>query len=265
MEARVTTCPACGAAVGEDRLTCGDCGTVMAAVTGAVAQPPVRPPPGATHGLFDDDALAPAPQAPPAADVVREPAPKLLAPPGHEAAPIAPPHPTARPELGPNTWYSSRPGAAPAVGGAASAPTAARRVGLLSDLPMQVPSTLGGRIAVAGLGLVAFAFLLPWSPLSSGIGWFDAWGLARPSRLIVFVAAIAVLGTAVAPARFSPLVRTGWLPTLFGVFVAGVFWERVDGIAYVGLGAWLFVVGGILAAVGGLLVLATRGSETPSA
>ena len=47
-----------------------------------------------------------------------------------------------------------------------------------------------------------------------------------------------------------------------GIFVVGVFWERVDSISVVGPGAWLFAIGGLLAFVGGLMTLLGRGSTT---
>lgn len=246
MDALQTTCPACGAPVPEDRLTCQECGTVIAAVTGA-AHP--HPPPAATPGLFDEPALPPP-----------------TAPPVHEAAPVAAPHPTARPELGPNSWYSTRAGSESLPSGAGpAAPPAAGRAGLLSDLPLQVPATLGGRMAVVGLALAVIAFLLPWSPLSSGVGWFDAWGLARLSRLLVFLAALALLVLAIEPFRLSARVRTGWLPAFFGTFAIGLFWEHTDVIAVVGFGQWLFVIGGAVALVGGLLVLGRREPLPPAA
>jgi len=245
MDATQTTCPACGAPVLEDRLTCQECGTVIAAVTGAVHP---HPPPAATPGLFDESALPPP-----------------TAPPVHEAAPIAPPHPTTRPELGPNSWYSTRAASETLPSGAApAAPPAAGRAGLLSDLPLQVPATLGGRMAVLGLALAAIAFVLPWTP-PTGFSWFDAWGLARFSTIVAFVATLVLFVLAIEPVPIAARVRTGWLPALWGAFAGGLFWSHVDGLASVGLGVWLFLLGGALALVGGLLVLGRREPAPPAA
>ena len=60
---------------------------------------------------------------------------------------------------------------------------------------------------------------------------------------------------AVLPIGLSTRVRTGWLPALFGIFVVGVFWERVDTISVIGPGAWLFAIGGLMSLVGGMLTL----------
>ena len=67
---------------------------------------------------------------------------------------------------------------------------------------------------------------------------------------------------AVQPIGLSARLRTGWLPLVFGVFVVGVFWERVDSLSFVGIGAWLFAIGGALSAVGGVLTLVMRDGGT---
>jgi hypothetical protein len=125
---------------------------------------------------------------------------------------------------------------------------------------LSIPQTAGGRVAAIGLAAIAVAFFLPWSPLLPGISLFDAWGFGRSSRIVVFIADIAVLLLAVLPIGLSSRVCTGWLPTLFGIFVVGVFWERVDTISVVGPGAWLFAIGGLMSLVGGLLTLVVHES-----
>jgi hypothetical protein len=114
---------------------------------------------------------------------------------------------------------------------------------------------------------VAVAFFLPWSPMLPGISLFDAWGFSRGSRILVFLVDLVLLFLAVQPVGLSARVRTGWLPALFGIFLVGIFWEKVDAISVVGPGAWLFVIGGVLSLIGGLLTLLGRPPETaePSA
>jgi hypothetical protein len=162
----------------------------------------------------------------------------------------------ANPELGPNQWYSSRAGAdaaeAPAT---APAPTPEPKAGIFADLPLAIPETAGGRVAGVGLAAIAIAFVLPWSPLLPGISLFDAWGFSRSSRVVVFLVDLVLLFLLIQPVGLSTRVRTGWLPALFGIFVVGVFWERVDAISVVGPGAWLFAIGGLMSLVGGLLTL----------
>ncbi len=79
---------------------------------------------------------------------------------------------------------------------------------------------------------------------------------------MVFLVDLVLLFLAIQPIGLSASIRTGWLPTIFGIFVVGVFWERVDSISVVGPGAWLFAIGGLLAFVGGLMSLLGRGSTT---
>ena len=196
------------------------------------------------------------------------PPPPPAEPPGpttpavHTAAIPAGASPTADPELGPNQWYSSR-----SVAGAPDAPASVAeaeepKAGIFADLPLAIPESAGGRIAAVGLAVIAIAFFLPWSPLLPGISLFDAWGFSRSSRIVVFLADLVLLFLAIQPIGLSASVRTGWLPTIFGIFVVGVFWERVDSISVVGPGAWLFAIGGLLAFVGGLMSLLGRGSTT---
>ena len=140
-------------------------------------------------------------------------------------------------------------------------PTEGSKAGVFADLPLAIPPSAGGRIAAIGLAAIAIAFVLPWSPLLPGISLFDVWGFSRGSRILVFVADLILLALAVLPLGLSARLRTGWLPTLFGIFVVGVFWERVDVISVVGLGAWLFAIGGLLTVTGGLMTLLGRESS----
>jgi hypothetical protein len=195
------------------------------------------------------------------------PPPPPAEPPGpttpavHTAAIQASAPPTVDPELGPNQWYSSRPDVDPPA--PASAPKEESKAGIFADLPLAIPETAGGRIAAVGLAVIAIAFFLPWSPLLPGISYFDAWGFSRASRIVVFLVDLVLLFLAIQPVGLSARVRTGWLPTIFGIFVVGVFWERVDSISVVGPGAWLFAIGGLLTFVGGLMSLLGHESATP--
>lgn len=238
-------CPTCSAPVEPDWLTCRSCGAILAAV---------RRPASAAAGPAPQSAEIvpgwPPPPQPPAA-----PSPPST-PAVHTAAIPVSAAPVANPELGPNQWYSSRAGAdaaeAPAT---APAPTPEPKAGIFADLPLAIPETAGGRVAGVGLAAIAIAFVLPWSPLLPGISLFDAWGFSRSSRVVVFLVDLVLLFLLIQPVGLSTRVRTGWLPALFGIFVVGVFWERVDAISVVGPGAWLFAIGGLMSLVGGLLTL----------
>jgi hypothetical protein len=259
MGPRSGRCPTCSAPVEPGWLTCRACGAILAAVRrpvaaatgslGVAGSPPLAPARGSTQGVPGqaEPSTAPAEPAPPSTPAV------------HTAAIPAALPPPARQELGPNEWYSARAEAdAGGVGGAADASPREPKAGVFADLPLAVPPTAGGRVASIGLAAIAIAFFLPWSPLLPGISLFDAWGFSRSSRVLVFLADLAVLALAILPVGLSVRVRTGWLPTFFGIFVVGVFWERVDSISVVGPGAWLFVIGGALAFGGGLLTVLSR-------
>lgn len=260
---RTGRCPTCEAAVEPDWLTCRSCGAILAAVrrpaqTGAA--PPVAAPAGAPMpGLEPAVAGWPSPPPPPA-----DPPPPTT-PSVHTAAIPAAAAPSATPELGPNQWYSDRAAATTPDDGLdeVPVPTAARepKAGILADLPLAIPDSAGGRIGALGLTLVAAAFFLPWSPMLPGISLFDAWGFSRGSRIVVFLVDLVLLFLAIQPVGLSARVRTGWLPALFGIFVVGIFWEKLDAISVVGPGAWLFVIGGSLSLIGGLLTLLGRESE----
>ncbi|HEY8167523.1 MAG TPA: hypothetical protein VIF84_02300 [Candidatus Limnocylindrales bacterium] len=273
----VGQCPSCAAVVEADWLTCRSCGAILAAVRRPPSQtwrdpgvdvapiPEQRELDASTDGPSSPVLLQPSTVRPSAGPTDEGPIDVAPSEPVGQASAAAPPAPTApavhtaaippaampasRAELGPNQWYS----------GTAAAPVEQDppKPGLFADLPLAVPNA-GGRLALVGLLMIAIAFFLPWSPLLSGISYFDAWGFSRSSRLVVFVIDLVLLVLVVQPLGLSLRVRTGWLPLVFGVFVVGVFWERVDSLAVVGIGAWLFALGGLLTLVGGVLSLVGR-------
>ncbi len=271
---RTGRCPTCAAAVEPEWLTCRSCGAILAAVrrpsqTGAAppaattaSSPPDPVPPAGAQASGPASVVPgwPAPPPPPA-----EPQPPTT-PSVHTAAIPIGAAPSVNAELGPNQWYSARAGATTPDddddAGQPPSPAREPKAGIFADLPLAIPDSAGGRIGALGLTLVAVAFFLPWSPLLPGISLFDAWGFSRGSRILVFLVDLVLLFLAVQPVGLSARVRTGWLPALFGIFVVGIFWEKVDAISVIGPGAWLFVIGGSLSLIGGLLTLLGREPET---
>ena len=199
---------------------------------------------------------APVPSAPAikvdADDTADPPAPPA---PVHQSALTIERRPLPSHELGVNTWYSRPPSTRPPAG----------KAGLLSDVPVQLPRTRGGGLAVTGLLVAAVSLLLPWAPVANFISYFDAWGLGRPSTIAAFAAAIILLVIAIEPVPLSLRVRTGWLPLLYGAFALGMAWSRIDGgLANIDIGGWLFAVGGAFAVIGALVVLNGAGEQPPT-
>ena len=225
-------CVECGAPLEVGRAECAVCGAPV---------PPRSVPtaPDVDDEVGPDDAAEP--PAPPAAV--------------HQAALPIERRPLPSQELGVNAWYSRPPSTRPPAG----------KAGLLSDVPVQLPRTRGGGLAVTGLLVAAVSLLLPWAPVANFISYFDAWGLGRPSTIAAFAAAIILLVIAIEPVPLSLRVRTGWLPLLYGAFALGMAWSRIDGgLANIDIGGWLFAVGGAFAVIGALVVLNGAGEQPPT-
>ncbi len=271
MTSRTIVCSDCGEAVPYGRLSCPSCGALLASVAGGArgvtaaagaSEPSLEPDP---DDRLTDWATAPGPVAgspsaeldPPVASGPGAYVPSTLraAPPPATAGASAPDviplitTQTARPS-------TSAPGAAPAptatssvAGPRGAAPPAARP---------QAAIWLDRAVAVAG-GLIALGLLLPWSSSvvgASGIAsYVDRWGLAGPWHILVLVAAVVVAALAVVPTPFPAWSRSG-LPALgLGAFVVGLVWPYLIGPLGGAIGSALVGIGGIVAVVGGLLVV----------
>jgi hypothetical protein len=130
---------------------------------------------------------------------------------------------------------------------------------ILADLPFDAPNSLPGWLTVAGAGVVAIAFFLPWSDLLFGGGqisgsFTDRWGLGNPSHLLVLLAAVSVLGLGLVPNRIAPWIRTGILPIILGGLVLGLVWPYFFASRAL-FGALLSAAGAILLVIGGIIAL----------
>ncbi len=122
---------------------------------------------------------------------------------------------------------------------------------------------LAGWLVIAGATMSVLGFLLPWSRVVIGSanlgGYFDMWGLASPSHVIVVVGLLAVLGLGVVPNRVPTWIRTGVLGLSAGGILVGLAWPYVVGPLGADIGLILALVGGIALGVGGILATwATR-------
>lgn len=304
MAVKTVACPECGASVPYGRLSCAECGSLLASVVGSPRRLESRP--------VDDEPSSLAPDAEPepvtAAPATEEPAPMAAEsePVSAEPARVAPEpaaparRPAAQASMPPvlRDWEgatpptamppAAMPPTAPApppswpdparpVAGTYLAPTGAwvpqaevpatkegrdKRPGeapLLADLPFDAPADLPGWLVVAGGALTSVSFLLPWATQlviggTLGRGYFDRWGLASPGAIILLAASLTTFVLGIVPNPLPAWLRTGLLPLTVGGVLLGLVWAYMIGpfgpaigVWTVGLGALLFVIGGIVA------------------
>ncbi|HEV8401408.1 MAG TPA: hypothetical protein VGQ31_00085, partial [Candidatus Limnocylindrales bacterium] len=129
---------------------------------------------------------------------------------------------------------------------------------------------LAGWFVVAGAALSVLGFLLPWSRVVIGSanrgGYFDMWGLASPSHVIVVAGLLGVLGLGVVPTTIPVWIRTGVLGLAAGGIMVGLAWPYMVGPLGADIGLLAALVGGIALGIGGILASwATRHApEEPS-
>ncbi len=157
--------------------------------------------------------------------------------------------------------------AAAATSGGAGAPGAASAA---ADPTATASST--GRLAIAwdherieaglewaaalGAGIVAIAMLLPWSRSvigSSGLGYFDSWGLAGPGHVFVLAWALVILALAVVPTRVPTWISRGMAALALGVFALGLTWPYAVGPLGGQIGVVLTLIGSIVLVVTGVV------------
>jgi len=129
---------------------------------------------------------------------------------------------------------------------------------------------LAGWFVIAGAVLSILGFVLPWSRVVIGSGqtggYFDTWGLASPTHLLVLLGLLVILGLGIVPSRLPAWIRTGVLGLAAGGILVGLAWPYVVGPLGADVGVTAELVGGIALAIGGILASwATRhAAEEPS-
>ncbi len=117
-----------------------------------------------------------------------------------------------------------------------------------------------GWLSVAGAAFGAVGFLLPWGLVvigSSGLGYFDRWGLSGPGHLIVALAMLAILGMTLIKNPIPVWIRTGLVGLGAGAYLLGLVWPYVFALPGTGPGAVIAAIGAIALTVAGLLALIT--------
>jgi hypothetical protein len=142
---------------------------------------------------------------------------------------------------------------------------------LFADLPFDAPTTLTGWLLAVGTGLTTLGFVLPWSTImigstSIGRSYFDTWGLASPTHLVIAVVCLMGLVMSVLPNRVPGWLRTSVFGLVVGGILVGIVWPYLfEGLGYQ-VGVVVELIGSLVVIVGAVLsILPTRHDlERPS-
>jgi hypothetical protein len=273
-------CVECGGAVPYGRLSCPDCGALLAAVSrsnGSAA--PSAPPPG-------DPPVPPAYLIDPAAPILAQPEAEPWQapwPPIQEPGPVL----VARPYAGGSTFATSDPGSLALSPGAyvppgrpVTTPGAQATNGQMvnrvdgppSPGPAAMPTTaaearagvdvarfveIAGWLVIAGSALAVLGFLLPWSFAVVGArgsgGYLDHWGLASPTHVLAIAGLLGVLALGVIRTAVPPWLRTGVLGLGLGALLIGLTWPYLLGPLGSDIGVLVTVLGGLALLLGGVV------------
>ncbi len=169
----------------------------------------------------------------------------------------------------PRTWDPAGAAAARESVAATAAAPRPRRLGL-PVVDRERIDEAAGVVVLAGAMGAAVAFLLPWSRAVIGArnsgGYFDTWGLASSSHLIVFALVLGALALAALPNRVDTWLRTGVIGIALGSLLLGLAWPYAFGPLGAGLGVVVLVVAAVVLLIGGLVsTLVQRHAEPPPA
>ena len=244
MATTTIVCNACGAGVPNGRLSCPECGELLASVTGT---------------RWNDGAATTA-----AAATQRAHAPATAFTPGAYVPPVAAPVPTlsiAAPA--PAREWAGTDALAPVDGAAGASGPVRKAAAALADRATVEVSKVDefiGWLSVAGSALAAVGFILPWSNSvigATGIGYFDRWGLAGPGHIVVVVGLLVLLGLGVVRMPVPPWLRLGIPGVALGALLVGLAWPYLVGPLGVQAGLLAVVIGAALIIVAGILAIAT--------
>lgn len=295
MAVRTIECSACGTGVPYGRLSCPECGEMLASVAGAArhltsvaALGDIARPMAATtiqQSALEAAVVEPVAAEPVAVEPVEAVAAEAVAwepqDPAHVEAPVLsssvaepPPGsyvPPAPAPLQPTvTQPAGLPAPARAWGGIGSATAATPRAtavtGGASDhdaLSLSDPARRAeaiGWLAVAGAAVGAAGFLLPWARTvigADGVGYLDTWGFAGPGHPLVVIGLLAVLALAAVKNPIPAWVRLGIPGLLFGSLLVGMLWPYVMGPLGPLPGAYLSLIGAVVLVVAAIAALAS--------
>jgi hypothetical protein len=290
MASRTTVCPSCQEAVPSGRLSCPSCGLLLASVAGAPPRRRTRKPTGP-----EPVAIPPAPvpagaYVPPAASSgplllparawagITSASPRPMAGLGLSARPMATAGGSASMSSGSAGILVKVPTRAPAPPAPRSAGTAAQPAVAATSAAVAVSNAAvtapddaddvveagwleaaAGWLMIIGSAVAILGFLLPWSRSvigAEGVGsYFDTWGIANPSHVLVVLALAAALGLAIVANPIPTWIRTCAVGLALGGLLVGLTWPYLFGPLGAGPGVLAILVGGIMLAVAGILDL----------
>lgn len=278
MTTKTIDCIDCGASVPYGRLSCPECGGLLAsvgsrpavAIEATAAVEPAPEPEPEPFLLPDDEPLPPVEW--PTHD---DPAPVLAARP-YQRLPVD--EPVAGASLTPRS-SAYRPStltlssvvaagpdwSAPKAGGASPAPEPAAggtatmvrsRVG--PNDPARF-AEIAGWFVIVGATMAVLGFLLPWSTAVIGArsdgGYLDTWGLASPTHLVVLAATMLILALGIVRTAVPIWLRAGVLPLGLGSLLIGLAWPYQIGPLGADVGVLVVVLGGLALIIGGVVAI----------
>lgn len=282
MATRTTICPRCQEAVPGGRLSCSSCGLLLASVAGATRRRTKRP----TSAHAGPGATAPTDPAPTAAPLTAG----AYVPPGAMAsgAFLLP----ARAWAGitsagsqPMAGFGASPRPMATAGTAPTSPSvssiATARVSSeprLAEEAAEDPSdaieaswleATAGWLMIIGSAVAMLGFLLPWSRSvigAAGTGtYFDTWGIANPSHVMVVLALAAALGLAILANPIPTWIRTCAVGLSLGGLLVGLTWPYLFGPLGAGPGVLAVGLGGVMLGIAGVLDLIEARHAAPAA
>ncbi len=116
-----------------------------------------------------------------------------------------------------------------------------------------------GWLMIVGSAVAILGFLLPWSRTvigAEGAGtYFDSWGIANPSHVMVVLALAAALGLAIVANPIPTWIRTCAVGLALGGVLVGLTWPYLFGPLGAGPGVLAILVGGVMLGAAGVLDL----------
>ena len=292
MATRTSICPGCQEAVPSGRLSCPSCGLLLASVAGAPTRRRTKKPTAAAAdpvATIDVDTATAGPP-PVGAYVPRSSSssgPFLLPARAWAGITSASPRPMAGLGLSPRpmataggaatmTATTMRPllakvptqavpaAPAPPIAATVSAAASGAQAQAAPDTEAEAPvagwlEAAAGWLMIIGSAVAILGFLLPWSRTvigAEGVGtYFDTWGIANPSHILVVLSLAAALGLAIVANPIPTWIRTCAVGLALGGVLVGLTWPYLFGPLGAGPGVLAIMVGGLMLGAAGVLDL----------